>query len=301
MPDTPTIQSCWSEINKALLVKHMRVPFVPTIGAVHPSALAASVAGVLSHFDENNFLPYDKGRRWYTERREIVLIKYIYQDKWQTIIPTFMKTENRCIKYYCYSFSDSTAPPDLLRAQIRDLHPKAEEKILKFSKDSKNADSVVFLAEVKKLKSIPQGEIYSLASLPGFVQTTLSLLAKDAIDNGGFEFVWERYKSGIDDGEILVSLLDGRISGAVGPLKIMEDALGQKTRFPVYFGVKKECRRQGIGSVLWNAALDWANRMDLQYIVLQAQSHSPAEAFYHDQGLINLGGVFRRNLHHDVA
>ncbi|MBA4079213.1 MAG: hypothetical protein C0508_29565 [Cyanobacteria bacterium PR.023] len=121
----------------------------------------------------------------------------------------------------------------------------------------------------------------------------LERLADNDSDNSGFAFLSERVRQGHSDGDIFVSRSDQEIVGAVGPLRIMRDAANLLTRYPVYYGISKANRRQGRGSQLWDSALLWAKKNDVQYIALQARAGSPAEAFYKYIGITPIGAIKR--------
>lgn len=279
-------------IDISLMLRHMDVPFVPTLGCVHPNCLEVAITDVFNMSNTANFLEYDKDIRWYSQKKETVLFEYIYQDDRQTIVPTVLN--NDYIKYYRYRFGycGESGLKDLQNRLSR-LFPKANTQVLSFNtKENLEYDTIIFLLELDNINPVPKTKIKLFSETSKTVQSTLPDLARDE-ENSGFSFIYDRFLNGFDDGDILVSVHNNKINGAVAPLKIVKDAIGQNTRFPPFFGVDSRYRRQGIGASLWNTALSWAIDKDVKYIVLQAQYGSPAEFFYKNMGLKPLGGVLR--------
>jgi hypothetical protein len=86
------------------------VPYVPTLGAVHPRALTAQLLDdVLDTSGTGRFLPHDKDQRWATSKDEMVLAEGINHTPRRTIIPTLARRGRGVIKIHCYG----TAAPDL--------------------------------------------------------------------------------------------------------------------------------------------------------------------------------------------
>ncbi len=280
------------KLDSDLFLEHMTVPFVPTLGAMHPCALSASVMGVLNFAHDGSFLPYDKEKRWGGVKRERLLKEHIFQDKSCTIIPTL--NDSSLIRLYCYGAEDALGEQ---QDSLRKLYPDAKFQAVRFgANEDFKSDSIVFLADnglhvpAAKMNAVP----FKSLSLPA--AETIGLLAKNDADNSGFQFLQDRLAQGHDDGEIFVTVENDAVSGAVGPLQTMTDAAGQLTRYPVYFGVLKNARDKGLGTALWSAAINWAEKEGVQYIILQARTGSPAEHFYRRMGLKALGGVARASL-----
>lgn len=277
-----------------LFLKQTDVPFVPTLGAVHPRALAASVSGLISFAHDGTFLPYDKEKRWGGVKRERVLKDHIFQDESQTVIPTYQDGTVPLVRLYCYGV------PALLESvhkKFRKLYPQTRIQAVSFGADQDfKPDSIVFLCGMGLSILSVETQTSSLSVLSPDIAKTIGLLAENDPDNGGFAFLKERLEQNNDDGEIFVTVENGTITGAVGPLKTMTDAAGKLTCYPVYYGVSKEYRRKGLGRALWSTAINWAQKNYVQYVVLQAQAGSPAEYFYHGLGLVSLGGVSRKNI-----
>ena len=64
------------------------VPFVPTIGPVHPDAVGPSLfSDVISVAGTDRFLAYDKDRRWFEAKTENILVDDIVHRRHQTWFP----------------------------------------------------------------------------------------------------------------------------------------------------------------------------------------------------------------------
>lgn len=275
-----------------LLLEHINVPFVPTLGVVHPCALSASVAGILNFAHEGEFLPYDKEKRWGGVKRERLLKEHMFQNENCTIIPA--SHNNTLIRLYCYGAANALGEQ---RDRLKKFYPDAKFQAVLFGTDEGfKSDSIVFLANKGFHAPSAKMDVVPLKSLPPHIAKTIGILAKDDADNSGFQFLQERLAQGYNNGEFFVAVENNTISGAVGPLQTMTDAAGQLTRYPVYFGVLKNTRGKGLGTALWSAAINWAEKEGIQHIILQARTDSPAEHFYRRMGLKALGGVARINL-----
>ena len=112
----------------------------------------------------------------------------------------------------------------------------------------------------------------------------------------GFAFLYQRIKTGLSDGPILVAVEDRHIVGAIGPLGILLDATGTRTQPPQYFAVHPDYRHRGHGRALWRAAIAWGAENGAEYKVLQAASGSAAELLYISEGMSTLGFVCSRDV-----
>lgn len=272
---------------------HAAVPYVPALGDVYPSAFNKSVEGVISVAGTTDFLPYDKDQRWYQTKQETVLKEFLYQDNFKTIIPTISLINKPLIKLHYYSKETGINLPDL--EKLKQKFPNTPIQLITFQKElNPEYSSAVFIAELNDIEIKTYPTIVPIETLSPTIAATLPDLANNAPDNGGFIFLWERYSQNFKDGEILVYTEDDRIKGAIGPLKIGEDAIGQKNLMPPYFGVATDCRRNGIGKALWQAAISWAKNNKAEYLVFSAESSSPAHNFYNALGVKCLGGITRK-------
>ena len=250
-----------------LLQEHMAVPFVPTLGVVHPLARRAAIEGVLSSASSDIFLPYDKDRRWFDKKAENVLPELIKQSESATIIPT-INNSSKLVKVYHYSRLHETWGE--LSRQHQSLLPHFAGHAIQticFSdvKDAACQAATVFIAEKEIITAATHRNVVELKDLPRVVAQTLPRLAEGDIENSGFPFLWEQFAQDKLRAPVLVTVDGNEITGAVGPLEIMVDAIGKVTRYPVFFGVSINARRKGSGSELWKAAISWAHSHDVEY------------------------------------
>jgi hypothetical protein len=79
------------------------VPYVPTLGPVHPDCLTASLlADVLAVAGTGRFLTYDKHRRWTGLKDEHVLTSDITQQPGLVLIPAY-STRRQRLRVYLHS------------------------------------------------------------------------------------------------------------------------------------------------------------------------------------------------------
>ncbi|MBV9031287.1 MAG: GNAT family N-acetyltransferase [Pseudonocardiales bacterium] len=118
----------------------------------------------------------------------------------------------------------------------------------------------------------------------------------EQLQEDGFAFLYQRLKTGLSDGPILVRVEDRGIVGAVGPMGTLLDVTGTRMQPPQYFAVHPHYRRRGHGRALWRAAMAWGAENGAEYKVLQAASGSAAESLYPSEILSTLGFVCGRGL-----
>lgn len=79
------------------------VPYVPTIGPVHPRTLGAGpFCDVLTVAEGGRFLDYDKDRRWFNWKDETVLCGAVEHGPARTLIPTLSRRREGSIAVYAY-------------------------------------------------------------------------------------------------------------------------------------------------------------------------------------------------------
>ena len=270
-----------------LFLSHAAVPYLPTLGPVHPDMMSGAVIkDVLRVATSTDFLPYDKDARWSKDKLEQVLPALISQSPSGTIIPTLAHRGSTCLKLHVYG--NSTAA-DIERASeaARRLHP-FPLRIITFSvvrPETMDDTSTIYLATPNPYAS---SDVTTLDTLAPGIRSTLKDLAIDP-DNAGFAFLAGEIDAGRINGPILVTTDQDRITGAIGPLQTAKDANGKTYLLPPYFSVSEEARGQGKGRELWRAAMDWACREGAEYHVFEARAGSPAEAFYASVGTKSLG------------
>ncbi|HZD14667.1 MAG TPA: hypothetical protein VE196_05980, partial [Pseudonocardiaceae bacterium] len=87
------------------------VPFVPTLGPVHPDALSSELFDdVVAASRTGQVLPFDKDRRWSARKDQTVLVKEIIHQSNRTIIPTFSRRGDGVVKTYYYGTTPADRP-----------------------------------------------------------------------------------------------------------------------------------------------------------------------------------------------
>jgi GNAT superfamily N-acetyltransferase len=81
------------------------------------------------------------------------------------------------------------------------------------------------------------------------------------------------------------------IAGAIGPMEIRPDAVGQLQLMPQYFGVRAEYRGQGFGRALWRGAMRWGQTRGAAYQVLQTEVGGASDSLCQTEGLKSMGFV----------
>jgi len=79
----------------------LTVPYVPTLGPVHPDALTADLFDeIIAASRTGDALPFDRDRRWSPRKRDIVLVDEIVHRPTHTIIPTLSRRGTGIVKTY---------------------------------------------------------------------------------------------------------------------------------------------------------------------------------------------------------
>jgi len=265
-------------------------PYVPTLGPVAPGVLTAGLFDdVVAVSGTGRFLPYDKDQRWSDRKDEHVLAGEITCTPAATVIPTLSTLRGGLVKICHYG----AGRPDLdaLAEHGRSLcarYGAARHRITWCQQDPGGAKGRLMLKTFTSRDNQEQGPVLDLASCPQ--AATFPDFAQHA-GQDGFAFLHQRMKAGHDDGPILVTIDDGQIVGAVGPLAILPDRNGVRVQPPQYFAVHPGYRGRGHGRALWRASMAWGAANGAEYKVLQASSGSPAERLYLSEGLQTLGFI----------
>ena len=266
----------------------IHVPYVPTLGPVHPQAdLLELFEAIVSVAGTGKFLPYDKDRRWFEVKSEQVITGEIIHEQGLTIIPA-LDARHGVLKVYHYAQES----PDLDEVgekvgKWRATYDASSARLTWVQKDPDGARTRLMLKAYTHADQRPRDPRVTELDANTAARTFPSFARDLAAE--GFGFLCERVMAGTGDGPVLVSVDEDRIVGAVGPLSVMTDAAGRRFVPPQYFAVHPAYRRRGHGRALWDAAMAWGSAIGAEYKVLQAQAGAPAEQFYHAQGLSTLG------------
>lgn len=119
------------------------------------------------------------------------------------------------------------------------------------------------------------------------MQETFAPFAK-AMAADGLAFLHTRMQTG-RCGPVLAAVVDDRVAGAIGPMEVRPDAIGRPQLMPQYFAVLPEARGQGLGRVLWRAAMHWGKSHGAAYQLLQTEVGGPSDRLCQAEGLTSLG------------
>jgi GNAT superfamily N-acetyltransferase len=269
----------------------MRVPYVPTLGAVHPDAVGAVLFdAIASVAGTGRFLPYDKDARWLAVKDEQVITGEIIHAPGLTVIPALSMRGQGTLKVYHYGHDRlDMGQVAEWAAKWRATYGAGSARVVWTQDHAAGARTRLMLKSYTSNDQQPRDpRITDLDTCPA-ASTFPAFTAEMTSD--GFAFLYERVRTGTVTGPILVAVDKDRIVGAVGPLSVMTDAAGQRTVPPQYFAVHPGYRRKGYGRALWQASMAWGRASDAAYKVLSAQTKSPAERFYETEGLATLGYV----------
>ncbi|MET9801845.1 GNAT family N-acetyltransferase [Streptomyces sp. NPDC006368] len=271
----------------------LTAPIVPTLGPVHPDALTVGIfEDVLRAADTGGFLPYDKDRRWGGEKDEKVLREDVVHQPERTLIPTLTRHGRGTVKVFAYGFPDDVvdeaaelaaklaAGYDVVNARVvrplgpKTPHPRGTRIQLKDFTGGPCPD--------------PGGPVRPVTDWPAAVQGTFAPFAA-AMAADGLAFLHTQMQAGRRCGPVLTATVDGRIVGAIGPMEIQPDAIGRPQLMPQYFAVLPEARGQGLGRVLWRAAMHWGQSRGAAYQLLQTEVDGPSDRLCRAEGLTPLG------------
>ncbi|MGH3673527.1 MAG: GNAT family N-acetyltransferase [Pseudonocardiaceae bacterium] len=275
----------------------LRVPYVPTLGPVHPETLSIELFDdVLVASQTGQLLPFDKNRRWWDRQHDSVLVAEIIHRPDQTIIPVLSHRGGGTLKTYYYG----TTNPDrhtlgvATRRWCRAYGARAG-RVIWFDPDSPapgaSACTRVLLKVFGDDPPSPQpapAQVADLEACPAVVRASFTGFAQQ-LHATGFGFLHRRWRAGQLDGPILVTLANQVIVGAIGPLRTLPGPRGHLVLLPQYFAVLPGHRGRGHGRALWRAATTWAKHHHAAYQLLQTETGQASERFFLSEDLTCLG------------
>lgn len=275
----------------------MPVPYVPTLGPVHPGTPTPDLfAAVVEAAGTDRFLPHDKDRRWSDRKTEQVLVDAIQHHPRQTLVPTLLDRGARTVRVHAYTSDpeDLAAASDLAR-QLAHVHGVVRAAVVSFlgpgqpeelARGGIRVQLRDFTAGAGPAPGLPVQECHQLPAGAGFGEFA-SAMAAD-----GFAFLHERMRTG-KTGPVLTVLHEGRVAGAIGPMETMPDAAGIVRLLPQYFGVLPRYRGRGCGRALWRAAMHWGHEHGAAYQILQTTVGGPSDWLCAAEGLTSLGVILQ--------
>ncbi|MGW6902580.1 GNAT family N-acetyltransferase [Streptomyces sp. NPDC054919] len=276
----------------------MPVPYVPTLGPVHPDAPVPDLfAAVVETAGTGRFLPYDKDRRWSDAKTERVLTDAIEHDQRQTLIPTLAERGAGTVKVHVYGAApDSLSAGADLARKLVSAHGAAKARVVWFlgpNQPEAYADGVGTRVQLKDFSTgpgkAPAAPVQKYQQLPEEVRADFAAFAEQMTADG-FAFLYEQMKAGTV-GPVLTVLHDDHLVGAIGPMETMTDPSGAARLLPQYFGVLPQHRGHGHGRALWRAAMHWGHRHGAAYQLLQTEAGGASDRLCTAEGLTSLGFV----------
>jgi GNAT superfamily N-acetyltransferase len=275
----------------------MRVPYVPTLGPVHPDALTPGlIADVFALAGTARFLPYDPDHRWAAIKDERVMLSDVEHGPERTLIPTISTWGRGVVKVHYFGHDDAPVEQLLqLASRLAAREDVERARAVWCTPDRPRPQSGVAVTRIQ-LKTFRPGEdeavegVEDLRRLPAQVRARFAVFAEQMAASG-FAFLWRRFQADALGGPILTVASGDRVVGAIGPMETMKDSTGAVRLLPQYFGVLPEHRGQGHGRRLWRAAMNWGQGNGADYQLLQTELGGAADTLCQAEGLDTLGFV----------
>lgn len=278
----------------------LTAPIVPTLGPVHPHALTVDLfedirtASAMGRF----FLPYDKDRRWSSEKDETVLADGVVHQPNRTLIPTLSTRGRGTTKVFAYGHQEGIDEQAAeLAAKLAADHGVAGARVVRlFGPEATPTDGVRIQLQDFTARPCenPGGPVRAFTEWPAEVRETFESYAR-AMAGDGLLFLYSQMQLG-GVGPVLTVAVDGRVVGAIGPMEIRSDAVGYRQLMPQYFAVLPEARGNGLGRLLWRAAMHWGQSHGADYQLLQTEVGGASDRLCRTEGLASLGFVRTRKV-----
>ncbi|MET9405794.1 GNAT family N-acetyltransferase [Streptomyces sp. NPDC002935] len=276
----------------------MPVPYVPTLGPVHPADLLPELfAAAVEIAGSGRFLPYDKDRRWSGRKAEHVLADAIEHGPHRTLLPTLLDQAGRTVRVHVYGTDrDSLSAGADLARKLAAVHRADRARVVSFLGPDQPARGVrgvrVHLRDFTDGPGPgPGARVLEYAQLPD--PSRFTAFAEEMAGHG-FVFLHDRMRAGTV-GPVLVVLHGDQVSGAIGPMETMPDAAGRARLLPQYLAVLPAHRSLGHGRALWRAAMQWGHRHGAAYQLLQTEVGGASDHLCASEGLTALGSVDQRD------
>ncbi|MGX4695496.1 GNAT family N-acetyltransferase [Streptomyces sp. JNUCC 63] len=272
----------------------IRVPYVPTIGPVHPDALAPGLFDdIVRVAGTGVFLPYDKDQRWADSKTETVLPDHIEHTSVRTLIPTLNGRGGGTLTVYAYGPGGEEAAA-LAAKLTADRHIATTRVVTLHGPDqAPPAGAAVTRVQLREFRQPQHSDeaspVRAADELPAPVRATFGAFA-DRLTSDGFAFLHSQMQARAV-GPVLAVTDGERIVGAIGPMETMPDSVGAARLLPQYFGVLPEHRGHGHGRALWRAAMAWGAAHGADYQLLQTEIGGASDRLCQAEGLHSLGFV----------
>lgn len=270
----------------------LTAPIVPTLGPVHPDALSVGIfEDILRAADTGDFLPYDKDQRWGGDKDERVLRADVVHHPGHTLIPTLAQRGRGTVKVFAYGLRDSVInEADELATKLAAAHDVADARVVRPLRRETTHPRGTRI-QLKDFTTgpcpAPEGPVRPVTAWPTTVQNTFAPFA-ETMAADGLAFLHTQMQVG-QCGPVLATAIEDRIVGAIGPMEVRADAIGRPQLMPQYFAVLPEAQGQGLGRVLWQAAMHWGQSHGAAYQLLQTEVEGPSDQLCRSEGLTSLG------------
>ncbi|MFJ7997123.1 GNAT family N-acetyltransferase [Streptomyces sp. NPDC096310] len=274
------------------LQPQLTAPIVPSLGPVHPDALTVSLfEDVLRAADTADFLPYDKDRRWGGEKDERVLRSDVVHQSEHTLIPTLARRGRGTVKVFAYGLPDSIVDEaSELAAKLAARHDVVNARVV-CPLGPETAHPRGTRIQLKDFATgpcpAPDGPVRPVTTWSAAVQETFAPFA-EAMATDGLTFLHTQMQAD-RCGPVLAAAVEDRVVGAIGPMEVRLDAIRRPQLMPQYFAVLPEARGQGLGRILWRAAMHWGHSHGAAYQLLQTEVGGPSDRLCQAEGLTSLG------------
>jgi GNAT superfamily N-acetyltransferase len=271
-------------------------PYVPTIGPVHPSVVTEDLFTdtLIAASTERCFLRYDKDIRWSDSKDETVLVEDIVHRPGETLIPTLSQRGAGMIKVHLYGMEpDSVFVAAELAQKLAAERGAERARIVRFlgPESPGGRGTRIQLQDFRvAVRRAPDGPVRPFDEWPAGVRGTFANFAEELAADG-FVFLYEQMQAG-RIGPVLTAVLGGQVAGAIGPMDIRPDAISVPQLMPQYFGVLQKHRGEGLGRLLWRAAMHWGQVNGAAYQLLQTEVGGPSDRLCRSEGLTSLGFTY---------
>ncbi|MFD4258004.1 GNAT family N-acetyltransferase [Streptomyces sp. NPDC058534] len=271
----------------------LTAPIVPTLGPVHPHVLTVDLFEdtLRAAVTDRSFLHYDKDRRWSSEKDEVLLRGDVVHQPDHTLIPTLTRRGRGAVKVFAYGHCGSVVDEAAeLAAKLAAVHDTVNARVVRpLGPETRSPRGTRIQLQDFAARPCPDpgGPVRPVADWPAAVQETFAPFAM-AMAADGLAFLHTQMQAG-RCGPVLAAAVENRIVGAIGPMEVRRDAIGCPQLLPQYFAVLPEARGQGLGRVLWRAAMHWGQCHGAAYQLLQTEVGGPSDMLCQSEGLASLG------------
>ncbi|MEV7865276.1 GNAT family N-acetyltransferase [Streptomyces sp. NPDC088124] len=206
-------------------------------------------------------------------------------------IPTLTRRGRGTVKVFAYGIGNGVVEGAAeLAAKLASVHDAASARVVRpLGPDSTHPRGT--RVQLKDFTAAPcpapDGPVRPITDWLTAVQETFAPFAKDMAADG-LAFLHTQMQAG-RCGPVLAAAVEDRIVGAIGPMEVRPDAAGCPQLMPQYFAVLPEARGQGLGRVLWRAAMHWGQSCGAAYQLLQTEVDGPSDRLCQSEGLTSLG------------